>query len=437
MTEGVAVTNRRLLGFWGLGHGGKHVLLEAAADEILRVEYPEKFGRRKLMVTTTTKEINFGDVRNDEFEFVQYYVSYLIEASGKGTQRGPQESPRPEVAAPIIAVPSRSDKNEREAFPVYGRALDSFWSRPIQTYSAIGELPWFVVNNAPVGLLAAFEDRLLVVGLVQGRYGSSVETSAAAFAYADIAKIEYPGGFVDGVLEVRTVSDLGSARPSISLRLPRSVYEEVAPKIEAVRAVVASLQPMPVPVAQSPLRPQGDTIGDQERKLIRDNSGPNEEPWMIIHGGDGAGVLAAFDDRLLVSTKVESKKGGVRTNTAFSFTNIKKIEYTEGQSNDVLEVVTWKRRDANDQSNRLELPVGLRKKVLPNVQELRRRVFPVDGPPVSMWKPPLPPRVVAEPPSGSGLVAELQKLADLHAQGLIDDDEFKEAKRAVIAGRAK
>lgn len=431
MTEGVAVTNRRLLGFWGHGPESKRLPFQASVRDIVRIDFPEKLGQHKLVVTTPSGEINFGDVRKDEFDFAQYYVNYLIEASGTDTQRNAQKA-LPAVGAPLTTTfDPREQQTGRETSPVYGVALDDFWSQPIQTYSAAGELPWFVVNNAPVGLLAAFEDRLLVVSLVQGRYGSSVETSAATFAYSDIAKIEYPRGFVDGVLEVRTVSDLGSARASGSLRIPRSVYEQVAPKIEAIRAVVAGLQPKPIPViSPPPLRLHGAPIDERDKKLILDHSGSDEEPWLILHNG-GSGVLAAFDDRLFMSTQGVSRPPGTRVNTTFPYVSIKKIEYTQGQSDDVLQVVIWGPQ-SDDPAGQLTLPKRLRDKTLQNLRKLRRKASGIDGPPVSMWKPPMPPRVV-ETPVESGLASELKKLAGLFNQGLIDAEEFKEAKRAVIA----
>ena len=176
-------------------------------------------------------------------------------------------------------------------------------------------------------------------------------------------------------------------------------------------------------------------MSDRDWKVIHEHSGPDEKPWTVIHSGD-SGFVAAFEDRLLVSTEGVANSTGIRTNTVFPFVSIKKIEYTSEQSSEVMKVSTWARRDEGDQSNRLVLPIELRDIALQELHELRRRVSYLDRPPVSMWKPPIAPRVVAALPSG-GLVTELQKLADLHTQGLIDDEEFKEAKRAVIAAHAK
>ncbi|WP_207843009.1 SHOCT domain-containing protein [Williamsia soli] len=290
-TEGIAITNQRVLGFMSIALATKHIVFSASAREIIKFDTPINLGSRKLVVTTRYGDVDFGSVRNDEVGFVRHYIEYLLEATA--------EVPSPAASAPLPVL------NTGEPAPT-----------------------------------------------------------------------------------------------NLSLRL------------------------------------HGAPIDDRDKKLIVDHSGPVEEPWLIIHSG-GSGFLAAFEDRLLVSTDIASTQGGVRTTTVFSFVSIKTIEYIPGDVNDVIAVLTWGRRDDADLSNRLEMPKKLRDGALQNLHELRRRVSNLDGPPVSMWKPPLPPRVVAAPPPGSGLVTELQKLADLHAQGLIDDDEFKEAKRAVIAAHAK
>ena len=53
------------------------------------------------------------------------------------------------------------------------------------------------------------------------------------------------------------------------------------------------------------------------------------------------------------------------------------------------------------------------------------------------YAPPPPPQVAAPQapvPAGDDLTAKLQQLADLHAQGVLTDEEFSAAKQKLLAG---
>jgi hypothetical protein len=50
------------------------------------------------------------------------------------------------------------------------------------------------------------------------------------------------------------------------------------------------------------------------------------------------------------------------------------------------------------------------------------------------YAPPPPPQVAAPAPAQDDLTAKLQQLADLHAQGVLTDEEFSAAKVKLLAG---
>ncbi|PXW31301.1 UNVERIFIED_CONTAM: hypothetical protein DES50_10567 [Williamsia faeni] len=297
-TDGIAITNQRVIGFWSLASGANFVVFTASAREILKVDSPIHMRSPRLVATTAHGEVDFGSIRADEVGFVWHYVSHLLSATAN--------------------IPSPSD---------------------------------------------------------------------VAVPPADVVP-------------------MSNSQPSSVQQRSRS-------------------------------RVFGGPIDERGWKSIRDNSGPDEEPWLIVHNYGGR-LIAAFDDRILVSNIYPSSNlVDSPANATFTFLAIKRIEFIQGQRSDDLVVQTWGRHDAhdNDQLNRLSLPTGLRDIMLQNLHELRRRISDFDKPPVSLWKPPMAPRVV-EPSTGSGLASELKKLADLFSQGLIDADEFKEAKRAIIAAHS-
>lgn len=76
------------------------------------------------------------------------------------------------------------------------------------------ESPWLIISAGTAGLLAAFEDRLVIIktgfgaSLMAGAFGGE---RSATFHFTDITGIEYNSGLVTGVLEVLTPSYNGTA----------------------------------------------------------------------------------------------------------------------------------------------------------------------------------------------------------------------------------
>jgi hypothetical protein len=183
----------------------------------------------------------------------------------------------------------------------------------------------------------------------------------------------------------------------------------------------------------------GQEVTDKVAKAISDHLNGDERPWLIVNA-DAFGTLVAFEDRLIVikvgtlTSALAGSFGGGRV-TVFPFSEITGIEYNAGLMNGVLEILTpsysggaekdfWA-KGANDplkQSNTIPMIKPLYQLALPQLNELRKRIADYKRPQNSG-----PAATVA--PS---LSEELGRLAELHQQGVLDDDEFKEAKAALI-----
>ncbi|MES9541348.1 SHOCT domain-containing protein [Actinomadura sp. NPDC000600] len=184
---------------------------------------------------------------------------------------------------------------------------------------------------------------------------------------------------------------------------------------------------------------------------IMDHAGPEECPWLVIGAGSG-GVFAALDDRVMIvkvgglTSFMAGSLGGGRI-TTFHFNDITGIEYNAGMVNGVLEVLTpsysgtankdfWRgstkgrNADANDPytlSNTLPLLKSAYQQALPHLNELRRRIGDHKRPQGAVSGQPQP-----NAPTREGLVEKIEKLAELHSNGVLDDEEFRKAKEALL-----
>lgn len=196
----------------------------------------------------------------------------------------------------------------------------------------------------------------------------------------------------------------------------------------------------------------GEAMRDKQWAGIHEHSGDGELPWLVLNGGN-AGQLAAFDDRLIIVKQggvagfMSGSLGGGRA-TTFPFREITNIEYNAGMVTGVLEVLTpsyqgtgnhdfWRssnkgRNNAADDpwtlSNCLPLVKAVYKQALPKINELQRRIIDSKQTHVVVQQAAAPVSI-AQP----SMAEEIQKLTDMHAQGMLDSDEFKAAKQAVIA----
>lgn len=153
-----------------------------------------------------------------------------------------------------------------------------------------GERPWMVLVSFAAGLIAAYDDRLVVVktgiwnSLMAGSLGGE---RASTIYYSDITGIEYNSGLISGVLEILTPSYSGttnkdfwkgsasslnadSSNPftlSNTLPLDKSEYRSALPVINELRRRISESKkvivhmPAPTPVVQEP------SLGAKMREL--------------------------------------------------------------------------------------------------------------------------------------------------------------------------
>jgi len=112
-----------------------------------------------------------------------------------------------------------------------------------------GEMPKFILGDGINGVLAAYEDRCMVIKKGLGTSfmaGSLGGGRVATFAYRDITGIEYNSGIVTGVLEILTASYTGKTtnspwsfgneksahESSNTLPWDKRFYNQVRPQIE-------------------------------------------------------------------------------------------------------------------------------------------------------------------------------------------------------------
>ncbi|WLP90775.1 SHOCT domain-containing protein [Gordonia sp. NB41Y] len=196
----------------------------------------------------------------------------------------------------------------------------------------------------------------------------------------------------------------------------------------------------------------GTAMKDKWWDDISRHSRPEELPWFVINSGM-EGRLVAFEDRLLISKKgfMSASLGGSRE-TIFLYSDITNIEYNSGFMNGVLEVLTpsyqgtanhdyWRssgksRNSASDDprtlSNCLPLIKVTYREAQPMLNELQQKIAASKRTQVIVHhaSDSVQP---AGPAPVTGLADELAKLADMHQRGILDDDEFKAAKGALIA----
>ena len=247
----------------------------------------------------------------------------------------------------------------------------------------------------------------------------------------------------------------GDDEPLVAGTIQDLLRAEISPELAAARLddeALRSDELQRLTDARQGLWPGTIVVGSRPRSKAAEtviaHCGPRESPWLII-GSLGAGVLAAFEDRLiLVKTGAitaigAGSFGGARV-TSFAFDHITGIEYNSGMLNGVLEVLTpsysgsankdfWRgtgrspNSDSNSPfalSNTLPLSKSEHAQALPHLNELRRRIADSKRVNVTFTQEPAAP--------GSGLVAELEKLANLRDAGVLDDEEFRAAKQRLL-----
>lgn len=246
-------------------------------------------------------------------------------------------------------------------------------------------------------------------------------------------------------------------------RVPTKAEAKAAERLEAIdsrrqelqgrldeRRAGAGSTSLPDTVLGPDVRTVGGAPSKKATQVITQHCQSNERPWLVINSGS-AGVLAAFDDRLMViktgavTSFMAGSLGGGRTAT-FHYSDVTGIEYNSGMLNGVLEVLTpsysggaqkdfWKgsnksrNADSNDPwtlSNTLPLPKHLHAEALPHLNELRSRIAAAKRTVVVTQAPP------PAAPAAGGLAAEIAELAALRDAGVLSEDEFAAAKAKLL-----
>ena len=179
------------------------------------------------------------------------------------------------------------------------------------------------------------------------------------------------------------------------------------------------------------------------------------DPWLILVSAGGAGLLAAWGDRLSIiktgalTSFMAGALGGQRTAT-FHLRDITGLEYNSGFANGVLEVLTpsysgstnkdyWRgtnsSRNANSDdpwtlSNTLPLSKTEYRAAHAQILELRRRIS--ESKTGDRSTPPTQTVPAPSTPERSGVADELSKLAALFEAGVLSSEEFSQAKQKVL-----
>jgi|OM-RGC.v1.004334233 hypothetical protein len=206
-------------------------------------------------------------------------------------------------------------------------------------------------------------------------------------------------------------------------------------------------------VGRSEVEIIGAPLKEVAWRTIDEHTTPDELPWFVINAGS-AGFLAAFEDRLIVAKVggmagfMTGSMGGGRV-TSFPYSDITNIEYNSGMMTGVLEVLTpsyqgtsnhdyWRSAGAGPNkagaspftlSNCLPLPKAQHRIALPRLTDLQKKIIDYKRPTINVQH--TPSSITTAPPIG--LAGELQNLANLHHQGILDEAEFAAAKQATIS----
>lgn len=317
---------------------------------------------------------------------------------------------------PAVVIRGGSNRPMTDLLVVTDARVVAFWMASLEQ----GAGPKFEVHANQLASVDTSWRHVEITGLAGERlkFGAGKEDVARAAG----AALRLKGGMLDSAV----AEQLSAAQEA------RAATETAWASVPAVGAAI------------------NNRVNKATWKALRAAANDAEVPLFIITGDDGAGVLAAFSDRCMIvkagvmTGLMAGSLGGSRQAT-FHYSQITGVEYNAGMINGVLEVLTasyngtanrdfWRgttagrNADSNDPytlSNTLPLSKAGYKNAQAHVNELRRLVG--ESKQVHV--------VVNAPSSGGGasLPEELAKLGELRAQGILDEDEFAAAKKAVMA----
>lgn len=404
----LAITNARVLALSSGRSTERLVSVEACGPEIARAETVRgRLGSRMLKVTTSpsAEPLHFGSVRPEDADEIVRRIDQLRQAD------------LPASVAEAIRL-AAEEQSGTLAAQLGSETADPERDGVEQAHSA----------ESPAGSEVATQEQ--VISLV-----NAMTQLIARASEAHVPKDARVGTLAGAEIVKRA----GRAESELA-------DAEVAKRAEAGRAERANV------AGQQVARRMIGKVSKKGLEEIDNHCRPEEVPKFIIGSGTG-GALAAFEDRCLIVKKggmtsfMTGALGGGRV-TTFMYAQITGIEYNSGFVSGVLEILTpsyqgsankdyWRgtarsrNADSNDPftlSNTLPLSKQEHELARPLIDELRKLIAQAHQPVVRIET-----SQHLSSDGESGLAAELEKLAALHANGVLDQDEYRAAKAALIA----
>lgn len=207
--------------------------------------------------------------------------------------------------------------------------------------------------------------------------------------------------------------------------------------VEAIRAYLAANPPEarhPKGKAAANAVMKLDVLPEKTRRVYDEHVGAHDVRFVIM-GTFGQAIVALTDRAVVVKAGFMAGATGGGRATSFNYTDIVGIEINTGWLSAVIEIVTaghtgtpqhdwWemgKDRDPAKLSNTLPLTKDLLEKQKHDVERLRGLIDKAK-----------PHAVAATEAASRDVASQLQDLAELHAKGILSDEEFAQAKKKIL-----
>ncbi|WP_404316258.1 SHOCT domain-containing protein [Prescottella equi] len=367
------------------------------------------------------------------------------------------------------------------------------WVRAVEPLLAPGESMWALVKATRMSplteALAITNGRLIAFTSLERESSKRIKLVAHG---EDILSFEFRSKAGSVSLWVRTTNaetNFGTVHPddveftrhymnhlqssgnAVSFKeFPAAAHEDRSVSYNAQGLPAASVDPAELS-ARGAIPVFGTPLTERWWTMLR-NHAPDERPWLVISGIEW-GLLAAFGDHLVIAKTeaiVATANSAIRM-TVFPFAQITHVECEKAPAGGMIQVL----RGPNDgpytraqkprviDPNCLPIPKNVFIQAAPSIDQLRLRIWETRPDAEATPRPPAaaqPPAPSAVQPASnfaiqssteihpetreepapavlatqarSGLAGELADLAELHQQGVIDDDEFRAAKLAAI-----
>ncbi len=266
-------------------------------------------GHRAKVILWDGREVNFGSVSQEDvpalLDAMRRHKSVGAPAELRARAQDAARATRTEASAQEELLSGLRSKTLAGAHFI-GPAPFGKASAAIAAHCRPGERPWLVIHELNAGVLAAFQDRLIVVktgavtGFMTGSLGGGRTTM---FPFAGITGIEYNAGMLTGVLEILTPSYQGSRNHdfwrgtnksrnanagdpftlSNTLPLAKTSYKQAQPQLIELQRLIAEAKQVRLNLPSTPMSGGGPNIAAQLRELaaLRDEGVLSEEEFAI------------------------------------------------------------------------------------------------------------------------------------------------------------